>query len=46
VTDFIDATELMTQLGIKNKAAVCFPAFAVAQLRLMNFALPQQVAAC
>lgn len=42
VTDFIDATDL----ELKNKAAVCFPAFAVAQLGLMNFALPQQVAAC
>lgn len=42
VTDFIDTTDL----EVKNKAAVCFPAFAVAQLGLMNFALPQQVAAC
>ncbi len=42
VVDFI----VCDDIAIKNQTAVCFPAFAVAQLGLMRLITPQQVAAC
>jgi len=42
VTDFIEAENIETQ----NNAAVCFPAFAVAQLGLMNLSHSERVVTC